>query len=208
MTDLHGDAARVTEELERLGRPVVLVGHSYGGAVVTEAGDHPLVRHVVLLAALAIDAHETCMSAAVEESAEVGISWEGRANLGEGFIVADDGTVTLDPEIAAVCLYNDCDPDTVAWALARLGPHPLGNLQQSPTSVAWRVKPSTYVVCADDFGVHPELQRLLAKRCSASIEWGTGHSPFFSRPDLVVGLLAGLAASGKSPSHRGQRFGG
>jgi hypothetical protein len=59
--------------------------------------------------------------------------------------------------------------------------------------VAWRTKPSTYVVCANDQAIHPVLQRILARRCVTAVEWPTGHAPFLSRPDLPAGLLAGLA---------------
>jgi pimeloyl-ACP methyl ester carboxylesterase len=59
--------------------------------------------------------------------------------------------------------------------------------------VAWRTTPSTYVVCANDLAIHPDLQRLLAKRCTASVEWPVGHSPFLSAPGLVTDLVAELA---------------
>lgn len=195
MTDLHGDAARVTKALDSLDEPAVLVGHSYGGAVVTEAGDHPMVEHLVLVAALALDEGESCMEAAVQESAAAGIDWEGRPNLGEGFILASDGTVSLDRQVAARCLYNNCAENVVTWALERLGPHPLANLQQAPSTIAWRTKPSTYVVCGDDFGVHPDLQRILARRCDVVDEWPTDHSPFLSAPERVVELLVEVAAA-------------
>ena len=109
--------------------------------------------------------------------------------------MASDDTVSMDRQVAARCLYNGCDADTVAWALDRLRPHPLSSLQQAPSKIAWRTKPSTYVVCTDDFGVHPDLQPVLAKRCASVVEWPTGHSPFFSDPERVVRLLADLAAS-------------
>jgi pimeloyl-ACP methyl ester carboxylesterase len=189
--DLHTDAARVRGELDRLRSDVVLVGHSYGGAVITEAGDHPAVDHLVYIAAFALDTGESCVSAAVAEAA--GISHEGRPNIGAGFVEGPGGTVTLDPLVAGTCLYNDCDDDTVAWALARLGPQPLATLSQTPSTVAWRAKPSTYLVCADDMVVHPDLQRILAARCSVGAESSTGHSPFLSRPDLVAGLIVELA---------------
>jgi pimeloyl-ACP methyl ester carboxylesterase len=195
MTDLHGDAARVVEALDGLSEPAVLVGHSYGGAVITEAGDHPAVEHLVYIAALVLDAGESCMEAAVGDSAAAEIDWSGRPNLAEGFVVASDDTVSLEPGIAARCLYNDCDDETVRWALGRLGPHPLGNLQQAPSRIAWRTKPSTYVVCVDDVGVPPELQRVLGKRCTSVVEWPTGHSPFLSDPERVVGFLAEVARS-------------
>jgi pimeloyl-ACP methyl ester carboxylesterase len=193
LADLYGDAARVVETLDALTGPAVLVGHSYGGAVVTEAGDHPMVRRVVFLAALVLDAGESCMEAAVNEAETAGISWEEGPNLAEGFELDDDGTVRLDRGVARACLYNDCDEETAAWALDRLGPHPLHNLEQQARRVAWRAKESTYVVCADDAAVHPGLQRVLARRCSTAVEWPTGHSPFLSRPDLVVEFLADAA---------------
>src|SRR5438132_1148919 len=96
-------------------------------------------------------------------------------------------------EDAAACFYNDCDAGTVAWAVDRLGPHPMVNLGQAPTAIAWRARPSTYVVCREDLAVHPDVQRLMAQRCTTTLEWPTGHSPFLSRPDLLAGLLADLA---------------
>ncbi|MFI5041977.1 MAG: alpha/beta fold hydrolase [Acidimicrobiales bacterium] len=64
--------------------------------------------------------------------------------------------------------------------------------RQCPANL-WRAKPSTYVVCADDMAVHPDLQRIMARRCGTVLEWPTDHSPFLSRPDLVAGLLVELA---------------
>ena len=193
--DLHHDASRVRDTLDVVGGPAVLVGHSYGGAVITEAGEHPAVARLVYLAALALDEGETCISAAAGDPAAAAIDHIGRPNLGAGFLQGPDGTVTLDPAVAAAALYNDCDPETVSWALARLGPQPLVTLQQTPTSVAWRRRPSTYVVCGHDMAIHPDLQRILAKRCTTSIEWDTGHSPFLSQPVLMIDLL--LAVAGK-----------
>lgn len=191
--DLHGDAARVRAELDRSEDDTVLVGHSYGGAVITEAGDHPAVGHLVYLCALAIDAGETCARAAVDEAAKAGISHEGRPNLADALIIDGDQLARLDPDLAAACLYNDCDDETTRSAVKRLGAQPLITIQQEPAAVAWRSRPSTYVVCRDDLGIHPDLQRVLAKRCTSSVEWPTGHSPFFSRPELVADLLIGLA---------------
>jgi pimeloyl-ACP methyl ester carboxylesterase len=191
--DLHTDAARVRHELDRLDGSVVLVGHSYGGAVITEAGDHPAVDHLVYLSGFPLELHESCGNAAGAESEAARISPSGRPDLADGFIQGADGWFTLDPRMAAQCLYNCCDADTVTWALRRLGPQPLVTLQQSPTAVAWRNKPTTYVVSADDLVVYPELQRILARRCGSVLEWRTDHSPFLSRPDLVADLLTELA---------------
>jgi pimeloyl-ACP methyl ester carboxylesterase len=190
-TDLHGDAARVRAALDGTEGDVVLLGHSYGGAVITEAGVHPAVTHLVYLCALALDSGESCATAAVGEAKT--LSHDGRPTLADGLVNHPDGSTTLTPEAAAACLYNDCDADTVAWAIAHLGPQPMANLGQSPTAVAWRQTPSTYVVCADDQVIHPGLQKILADRCTHSRVWPTGHSPFASRPGLVSGLLTELA---------------
>jgi pimeloyl-ACP methyl ester carboxylesterase len=205
LADLHGDADRVRQVLDAADGPsdrsIVLVGHSYGGAVVTEAGDHPAVAHLVYLCAFPLDSGESCANAAAKEAATATISHEGRPDLGGGMVGGPGGSVTIEPSRAAACLYNDLDDDTATRAVARLGPQSLLALQQTPDAVAWRTTPSTYVVCANDLAVHPDLQRLLAKRCTTTLEWQTGHSPFLSRPDLVAGLLAGLAgAAGDGPA--------
>jgi pimeloyl-ACP methyl ester carboxylesterase len=193
--DLQSDVARVRETLDELSGDAVLVGHSYGGAVITEAGLHPAVHHLVYVAAFALDAGESCVKAAAAEVEAGLISYDGRPNLGAGFIMSSGDMITLDPSSAAECLYNNCDADTVAWALARLGPQPLITLQGTPKLAAWRTKPSTYVVCGDDKAVHPDLQRIMARRCGSVIEWPVDHSPFLCRPDLVAGLLVDLARS-------------
>jgi pimeloyl-ACP methyl ester carboxylesterase len=194
MGDLHGDAAHVSSVLGALDGPVVLVGHAYGGAVITEAGSHRAVSHLVYLAALALDDGESCSTAGSQEAASEGISHSGRPDLAAGYAAGSDGTSALEPDVALACFYQDCDPATAAWAIARLGPQPLASLQQPPYSVAWRTKPSTYVVCANDQAIHPGLQRILARRCLTTVEWPTGHTPFLSRPELVAALLADLAA--------------
>ena len=188
--DLHEDAAAVTRELDRH-ESVVLLGHSYGGAVITEAGQHPCVRHLVYLAAFPLLRDESCGHAAVEETHDV--DHAGRIDLGSGFVHHPDGTVTLTPEVARACIYSDADEPTTSWALERLTAQPLETLGQSPEHVAWQEKPSTYVVCAQDQAVHPDVQRALARRCDNRVEWPTGHSPFLTQPARVASLLSVLA---------------
>ena len=191
--DLHTDSARVRAVLDSIEGACLLLGHSYGGAVITEAGVHPAVRHLVYLTAFALDEGESCMAAAVEESAELDLSHEGRPNLVEAFVWNDDGTITLTPDGAAACLFQDCDAETTAWAVERLGPQPGVTFGDIPAAIAWRERPSTYVVCTDDAAVHPELQRAMARRCTETVEWPTSHSPFLSAPERVADLAAGLA---------------
>lgn len=193
MGDLHADAARVRQVLDTLSPPVLLLGHSYGGAVITEAGDHPSVGHLVYLCAMALDEGESCMVVSPEEPGADDRSSEGRPDLATGLIIADD-VMTIDSETAAAALFNQCDEGTTAWAVSRLGPHPLVTMVQPVEAVSWRDKPTTYVVCSDDQIVHPDLQRRMAKRCAGTIvEWDSDHSPFLSHPELVVDLLTELA---------------
>jgi pimeloyl-ACP methyl ester carboxylesterase len=189
LTDLHGDAARVRAVIDELDGPVVLVGHSYGGVVVTEAGTHPAVEHLVYLAAFAINDQESCGSAGAGDPALAMIDHSNRPDLG-ALMVIDDGVVTLRADGADEVFYNDCDAPTAAAAVSRLGPQRLDTLTQTPTAVAWQETASTYVVCTADQAVHPDLQRLLAARCTETAALPTSHSPFLSRPDLVAGLLA------------------
>jgi pimeloyl-ACP methyl ester carboxylesterase len=191
--DLHSDAAALTEVLDAVDEPVLLVGHSYGGAVITEAGVHPSVKRLVYICALAIDRDETCATAVVEEAAKLELSFDEMPDLGAGIQVSDDGIITLEPSVAAAALYNGCSTELTDWALSKLGPQSADSLQQSPTNVAWREKPSTYVICTDDKIVHPGLQHLMAKRCTETIEWESGHSPFLSMPDRVASLLTDFA---------------
>jgi pimeloyl-ACP methyl ester carboxylesterase len=190
--DLHTDAARVREVLDGLDGDCVLLGHSYGGAVITEAGVHPKVRHLVYLCAFALDAGESCMAAAVREAEALDLGWDEGPSLADAIRVQDDGTSTLAGELSAASLYHDCDDATTAAAIARLGPQPAATLTDVPTAVAWRERPSTYVVCTEDRAVPEALQRVMAARCTTTVDWPVSHSPFLSAPDRVVDLLTDL----------------
>ena len=169
------------------------MGRSYGGVVITEAGAHPAVDALFYIASFNLDAGDTAMSAAVDAAEAVRIDHSGRPDALASIRVEEDGTSTVDPSGAVELSFNDCDDDVSAWAVARLRTHPMVTLSQSPATVAWRQRPSTYAVCTLDNIAHPELQRILAKRADHALEWETGHSPFLSRPDRVAGTVAEMA---------------
>jgi len=98
--DLHVDSTRVRKELDRLGNGVVLVGHSYAGAVITEAGDHPAVEHLVYVAGFPLDTDESCVNAALGDPGADQISRDGRPDFGSGFVYRSEGSVTLDDKVS------------------------------------------------------------------------------------------------------------
>lgn len=186
--DLHGDADHLAGVLTGIDGEVVLVGHSYGGAVITEAAAAaPNVAHLVYLTAFCPDRGETVSGLAG--------STDSPGDLGAAIRVGDDGNLSLDPEKAVPALYGDCTPEDVAVALARLGPQPLATFTQEARAAGWIGHRSTYVVCTEDRAIPVVLQRTMAARCTESVELRASHSPFLSMPDTVAWILAGLATS-------------
>jgi pimeloyl-ACP methyl ester carboxylesterase len=182
LTDLHGHGDAVRAALDGVDGPVVLVGHSYGGAAITDAGNHPTVRHLVYVTGFVLDAGESAATNPLEG---------GEGSAVDAAIRLDaDGIATIDPEGAVDAFFHDCDPADAAAAVARLVPEDLSGFAQSPRVVAWRERPSTYVLCTDDRAIMPPLQRNLAARCDRTVEIASSHSPFLSRPDELSEVLA------------------
>ena len=98
-------------------------------------------------------------------------------------------------ELTPDAFMQDCDEEAVAGALERLTRQPLAVFGQTPRAVAWRERPSTYVVCAEDRATPPEAQREYAKRAGRVVELPTGHHPMLSRPELLARVLAEAAAA-------------
>ncbi len=185
--DLYDDAAHVAEVLDRLGEPVVLVGHSYGGAVITEAAvRHPDVAHLVYLTAFALDRDEaiTDVLRAIPDA---------KVQLGQAMTFRDDGTSVLDPVAAVPALYGDCSAAATQAAVARLSPQPMITFTQPCTGSPRDLVPSTYVRCSRDQAIHPDHQELMAARCTEAITFDCDHSPFMSRVAETAALLAEAA---------------
>jgi pimeloyl-ACP methyl ester carboxylesterase len=176
--------------IEGVGGPVVVCGHSYGGCVITEAAAGlPSVTHLVYLCALMLDLGESAM-----QSADVEVP-PGSTDLEHAITVGDDGTIRLDPDLAIAAFYADVEPESADAAVALLTPQPGTTFGEGVSAVAWREIPSTYVVCTEDRAIPVVVQRALAERAASAIEWPTSHSPFLSRPHLVIDLLADLAST-------------
>lgn len=187
--DLHGDAAHVAAAIERLGTDVVLVGHSYGGAVITEAALHTQrVRHLVYLAAFVLDEGESMIRIGVLD----GVPEEPPSKLAAARQRQGD-TLVLDPALAIPALYGQCEPAVQRANAARLGPQPIASFTQPVTGAAWKQIPSTYVRCTLDDTVPITHQDAMAARCTEVLTLATDHSPMCSMPAATADILEVIA---------------
>src|SRR6266516_7948842 len=155
---LAGDVATVKRTLGRVSSPAILVGHSYGGTVITAAGADDRVAGLVYIAALAPDAGETSQSQ---------INQFPTTDVFSHIEVAD-GRIWMLPEGVACFAGDLSEPEQkVVWATHVA---PAADLfEQKVEGTAWRSKPSWYIVARNDRTVQPELQRFVAKRMGATI---------------------------------------
>ncbi|KAB1990186.1 alpha/beta fold hydrolase [Streptomyces triticiradicis] len=175
---LPADTAVVQAVVDALPEPPIVLGHSYGGSVITGVRG---AGHLVYLAAFVPDAGES--------AAGLG---GASPQLQDAINPEPDGSTSLCPDRAADILYGDCPAPLAARAVGLLRAQAPGCGRGVPERQGWKHTPSTYVVCGRDRAVDAGLQRKMASRCTDVREWGTGHSPFVGRPDLVVGLLREL----------------
>ena len=183
-SDLAADGDNLTRVLDEVDGPVLLVGHSYGGAVITDAGAHPKVEHLLYLTAFVIDEGES-----VRENNLAG--GEG-SRLGEAVRLKGELT-EIDPDRAVDFFFHDCEAVIAADAVSKLRPMTDDAMQGIPRQIAWRERPATYVVCTDDRCLPVALQQSNAQRVANSVELPTSHSPFLSRPDELAALIADRA---------------
>jgi pimeloyl-ACP methyl ester carboxylesterase len=176
LTGLADDIAAARAAIGAAGEGCVVVGHSYGGQVITAAAAGLPVARLVYLAAFLTEPAEDVM-----------------ALLGDSALMAsllvDEGGLHVRPDAARDVFYADAPPDVAAAAVARLRPMPLGAEPAPSTDVAWRTIPSTYVVCTNDQALPPGSQRSMARRATDVVEWPTDHSPFLTRPGDVADLV-------------------
>jgi pimeloyl-ACP methyl ester carboxylesterase len=179
----EGDVATVKRTLGRVSNPAILVGHSYGGAVITAAGTDDRVAGLVYIAAVAPDAGETVQSQLNQFPVTDVFSR----------IEVADGRVWMLPK-GVECFAGDLSEQEqkVVWATHFAPAADLFN--QKVDGTAWKTKPSYYVLATKDRTVHPDLQRFVAKRMRATIhEVGSSHVPMLSNPKLVIDVIRAAA---------------
>ena len=181
---LEGDVAAVTRALGRVASPAILVGHSYGGTVITAAGTDDRVAGLVYIAALAPDEDETSQS------------------LQEQFPVTDifahieiaDGRIWMLPS-GIGCFAGDLPEQEQQLVWATQGVPAADLFTQKLPGTAWRTKPSWYVVANNDRTVQPDLERFVAKRMGAhTYDVDSSHVPMLSQPDYVLDVIRAAAA--------------
>jgi len=188
LSSFAGDVERTTKMIAQVKGPVLLVGHSYGGAVITEAGNHPDVVGLVYVAAFAPDAGESLGS----------IGQAAPPPAGAGNVAPDsDGFVWIDPAKFGESFCQDLPADE-QLVMAVTQKAPVGSVfGETVTTPAWRTKPSWYQVSTEDRMIHPDNQRRMSARISPKkiIELAAGHASLASQPEAVAALIDEAASA-------------
>jgi pimeloyl-ACP methyl ester carboxylesterase len=178
---LRGDAAATRLIIDAQDGPVVLVGHSYGGAVITEAGTHHKVTALVYIAAVAPDKGESASTLLAE--ATPGAATSPILPPTSGFLFQDRAKFpeSFGADLPATEAAFMADSQTPYGVDAHAGP---------VTEPAWRSKPSWYLIATEDHMIPPVTQRAMAQRAgSATVEVAASHAVYMSQPAAVAGLI-------------------
>ena len=179
----EGDVATVKRTLGRVSSPAILVGHSYGGSVITAAGTDDRVVGLVYIAALGPDANETSQS----QQAKFSVTDVFK------YIEVTDGRLWLRPEGVA-CFAGDLSEEEQKVVYATHYAPAADLFSRNAPGVAWKSKPSWWVVANNDRTVNPDLQRFAAKRMGASTHAiDSSHVPMLSHPQFVIDVIRSAA---------------
>lgn len=179
---LEGDAEAARQVIAQARHPVILVGHSYGGAVITEAGADPKVRSLVYLAAFAPDAGESVLQLA---------STPTPGAPPAPLLPPKDGFIQVDPAKFASAFAADVDPAVTRFMAVSQVPWGLGAVGAKIAAPAWKAKPSYYLLTTQDLMIPPAAQRAMAVRAKATlVETASSHAVMLSKPARVADFIA------------------
>ena len=195
-TNSLADDVKVTRRvLAAQDGPVILVGHSYGGAVITEAGNDPKVAGLVYIAAFALDAGESVAALIKDPPPGAPVP---------PILPPSDGFLLLDREKFAESFAADVDAETAAFMADAQVPWGMDALTGTISQPAWRSKPSWYLVATEDRMIPPPAQRFMATRAGATVvEVAGSHSIYVSQPAAVANLIATAAKESGTMAHTG-----
>ena len=184
---LDGDAEATRQIIDAQDGPVVLVGHSYGGAVITQAGNDDNVAALVYIAAFAPDNGESVNTLIANPPPDAPVP---------PILPPKDGLLFLDREKFAASFAADVPAEDAAFMADSQVPWGVDALGGSITEAAWRTKPSWYLVSTEDRMIPPPAQRAMSERAGSTVVEAVGsHSIYVSQPAAVVALIE-QAASG------------
>jgi len=181
LTSLGDDVAATRRVLDAQTGPVVLVGHSWGGVVISEVGTHERVKSLVYVAAFAPSEGQS--------AAELGKGYP--VPPGSSFIVQDkEGFLTLSPEGMAKHFAQDLPAAQTRLMAATQGPISARSFDEKVTAAAWHTRPSWFVLTQRDHMIEPALQKAMAEKISAHVvSVPTSHVPQLSRPVQVANAI-------------------
>jgi pimeloyl-ACP methyl ester carboxylesterase len=182
---LEGDVAATRRVLSAQPGPAILVGHSYGGVVITEAGNHPAVAGLVYIAAFAPDRGESVAALIKDPPPGAPVP---------PIVPGEDGYLLLDKSKFAASFAADVPADLAAFMADSQVPWGVAALTGAVSDPAWQHKPSWYLVATDDRMIPPDAQRAMAARAGATVvEVQGSHAIYVSQADAVAGLIAQAA---------------
>ncbi len=182
---LADDAAVTKRAIAAQGGPVLLVGHSYGGAVITEAGTDPRVAGLVYVAAFAPDTGESVSSLIANPPPDAPVP---------PILPPQEGFLLLDKAKFRDSFAADVDAKTAEFMANSQVPWGVQALTGTITTPAWRTKPSWYLLTTEDRMIPPPAQRMMSKRAGSTVtEVAASHSVYVSQPAPVAALIAKAA---------------
>lgn len=188
---LADDVAFTRRAIAAQDGPVVLVGHSYGGVVITEAGNDPKVKALAYIAAFVPDAGESVSSLIANPPPGAPVP---------PILPPRDGFLFLDRDRFAAAFGADVAPGQAAFMADSQVPWGLEALNGAVREPAWKTRPSYYLVAADDRMIPPPAQRMMAQRAGATtVESAGSHSVYISQPEAVVALIEQAAEATTAP---------
>src|SRR6266550_3179771 len=187
---LADDVAITKRVLATHSGPVILVGHSYGGAVITEAGNDPKVAGLVYIAAFALDKGESVSSLSKDPPPGAPVP---------PILPPVDGYLFLDKTKFASSFAADVDAEKAAFMAASQVPWGVAALSGTISEPAWRAKPSWYLIATDDKMIPPDAQRFMSKRAGSTVVEAKGsHAIYVSQPRAVAALIEQAAKKAKA----------